>query len=131
MSAVACKGFTLIELLVTVAIIATLAAIALPSYREFLLRGYQSEARNGLVAAAAALERCYSKAYTYVDCTVSPSTETGLYSLSLDPDSLGPSTYLIIATRQASQVLDDSRCGDFTLDAAGNRGNTNAEESCW
>lgn len=125
------RGFTLIELLVVVAIVAILAAIALPSYRAYLLRGYQSEAQNALRSAAAGLERCYSNTFTYAGCVVPGESETGLYSLALDPDELGPATYLIIATRSAPQVLGDDRCGDFTLDAAGVRGNLNATETCW
>ena len=40
------KGFTLIELMITVAIVAILAAIAYPSYTEYVMRSRRVEGQN-------------------------------------------------------------------------------------
>lgn len=44
-------GFTLVELLVTISIVAILAALAFPSYREFSIRMTVSDNTNSLVGA--------------------------------------------------------------------------------
>lgn len=59
------RGFTLIELMITVAIVAILASIALPSYREYILRGQVVDATTGLAVMQASMERHFQDNRTY------------------------------------------------------------------
>ena len=58
-------GFTLIEVMITVAIVAILAAVALPSYRDYIVRGHLADASNGLATIRAQMERHFQDNRTY------------------------------------------------------------------
>ena len=66
------RGFTLIEVMIVVAIVAILAAIALPSYRDYILRGQLVDASNLRAAGRANMERYFQDNRTYA--TVTPGT---------------------------------------------------------
>jgi type IV pilus assembly protein PilE len=59
-------GFTLLELMVTMVVIAILAAIAIPSYSEHIMRGKITEATTNLSDMRVKLEQYFQDNRTYV-----------------------------------------------------------------
>jgi type IV pilus assembly protein PilE len=108
--------------MIVVVIVAILAAIALPSYQEYIRRGRAADGRGGLMQAAQWMERA--------------STATGLYPTAL-PSSLSTvdsqaylitlttsadaTTFTLTATPQGASQLA-YRCGNFTITNTGLKG---------
>jgi type IV pilus assembly protein PilE len=76
-------GFTLIEVMITVAIVAILAAVAVPSYSAYVTRGHLADAASGLAATRAQMERHYQDNRSYATvgsfttpCAAAASTRT-------------------------------------------------------
>lgn len=115
------RGFTLIELMVTVAIVAVLAAIAIPSYQEQVRKSRRGQAKADLVESAQMAERFHSINNTFVGFTppaVSPQTGTAHYSIVATNRTAR--TFTLTATPTSAAQSGD-RCGVLTINQAGRR----------
>lgn len=59
------KGFTLIELLIVVAIIGILAAVAIPQFSAYRIKGYNSNATSDLRNFKTVMESVYADRQGY------------------------------------------------------------------
>ena len=69
------NGFTLIELMIVVSIIAILAAIALPSYQNYIKKSKVKEAQSNLVALSLSAENHYQRTLSFPKVTLSSTVE--------------------------------------------------------
>lgn len=133
------RGFTLIELLICIVIVALLATIALPSWRDVLTRSRRADATTALYAVAAAQERYRLVHGRYaIDADPAPpvglglgQSERGWYVLRIEA---ADTTRFTASARPAagSPQAGDAACRIMTIDETGRRGSTPAPPgTCW
>ena len=118
-------GFTLIEVMITVAIVAILAAIALPSYSEYVRRSRITEAVSGLSDMRVKMEQYFQDFRSWAPLapapqpctagTVAPLPTAANFTFACDPPP-GANTYRVVATGNGS-MTDFS----YSVDQANNR----------
>jgi type IV pilus assembly protein PilE len=119
------SGFTLIEVMITIAIIGILASIAIPSYRDYVLRGQLVDAQNALSGLRANMERHFqdNRAYTSIGTTfISPCdapAAAGHFAISCPT---------LTATAFTAQAVGSGPANGFTftMDHQGTRATTAA-----
>lgn len=129
-------GFTLIELLITLVIIAILTAIAVPSYRKYVVRTNRTDAQRALVDLAARQERSFYSSNTYAKSVTALGGTSSMaganYSVSVA--SASTTAYVMTATATGTQKNSDAQCQTLSLSNTGARtstGTTANDPACW
>jgi type IV pilus assembly protein PilE len=124
-------GFTLIELMITVAIVGILAAVAYPSYTDFVIRSNRAEAQRELLRYANLQEQLFVDSRSYAadmkglgESTVTIKTESGNYVIRVQDQTA--TTFTLRAIGKKTQV-NDSGCVRLNIDHLG----TKTPVACW
>lgn len=152
-------GFTLIELIIACVIIAILASIAIPSYRNYVISAKRSGAKSALAEIAGRQQSYYADRNRYAanlaslgygaaalylgeDGQLQTTSDQSTYRISVagtasdigsctTSGSASATDYTLLATPQGAQSAD-SRCGTLCIAASGARGASGSQGSlCW
>lgn len=134
------NGFTLIELMITVAIVAILAAVALPAYTDYVIRGKLPEAHSELANYRVRMEQYYqdNRNYGTVGGACGASLPTGLKYFSISCTMGGTDqTYVATASNVANQGLGAVGSYQFTINESNAKtttaftGASGLTANCW
>ena len=135
-------GVTLLELMAVVMVIGILGMIAIPSYRQYVMRAQRTEAKTALMQLQTNQERYYlaNRTYGTVAQLVAANllnagglSERGTYAITLD--AVSNTGYTATATPRAGGAFDmqgDTQCTTFSITAQGVRTATGSTAAtCW
>jgi len=102
-------GFTLLEMMIVVAIVAVLAAIALPSYAAYVQRGRILDAVTRLSDARSRMEDYFLDERVYVDASgrcgfLPPASATDVFNVQCEATA---TTFIVTATGVAAKGMTD------------------------
>ena len=128
------RGFTLAELMITLAIVAILAAVAIPTYRDHVRTSRRTEAQAYLMAIASRQQqflmdtRAYAGVLTAINIPT-PTNVSAAYDLTLAAAGGPPPTFTITATPKVGSDQTRERCGVLAINQTGAK--TAALSRCW
>jgi len=134
MTARAHLGFTLVEVLVTCALVGVVAGIAVPTYRDRLIKGRRADAVAALsqLQAAEERQRANNGAYSadFAALGVGGRSSEGWYAVAITLD--GPDRYRATASALADGAQRvDSGCPQLVLDVAAGFAELGPALECW
>lgn len=129
------RGFTLMELMIVVAIVGILAAVALPSYQDHVLRTRRVTAGTCLMETSQLMERQYATAMSYDVALPTASCQTELasfYTFAFATDEPTATSYKIEATPAGAQT-GDTKCNVLSLNNQGvkTKSGSGTVADCW
>jgi type IV pilus assembly protein PilE len=132
------RGFTLVELMIVVAIIGILTFVAVPSYRQYVVKSNRAAAESFVMSVTNKQEQYMLDARQYAATLVllgmaAPADVSNNYNITITNIGATPPTYTITAVPTGSQAASDTRCGSVSIDQAGTKGITGAGTvaECW
>ena len=125
------------RLMIVVGVIAILAAIAYPNYREYVINSRRAAAAACLQEKAQLMERYYTTNLTYVGADVlagcDPEVNT-FYTFSFPAANPTTARTFVVQAVPVTGLQNDPKCGTLTINHLGVRTEggtaTNATE-CW
>ena len=136
----AVSGFTLVELMIVVTIVAILMAIAIPSYRDFVMKSRRTEAKELLYEAAQRQQQYYTMFNRYTtsagSLSVPATSANGYYTLRIvagTTGSINTSYQLIAIPVSGTSQAGDTACGTYRLNSLGPKTVSGSQTTppCW
>ena len=139
------RGVTLVELMVVVLVLAILGSIAVPSYRNYMLRAQRTDATAQLLRVRTAQEKFFLQNNTYTadfgpaGLNMTPAaganmpSEHGHYTITIAINVAGRPVpnFNVTAAPIAGQTAD-TPCANFSMNELGQRGSGPGPiTTCW